>query len=192
MMLWSGSDFPILDPNTPGGRGMGGGPAALPHSAGHGQGCTMPALSPTPCPAPLLPLGLSSPGKAWEGVPGAAWGWQSICRCLSPPPFLLTSFSCPLSLCLPCPSPLPAKGFAPPGAAPPSRSKPRGSLCEGNEVPLLSLPAGSVQEAAGTLAGGSRRHGSPAGWEEWGAAAEPPKHDPTPSTVYEAGTQVRP
>lgn len=66
-----------------------------------------------------------------------------------------------------------------------------GSLCEGNFVLLLSLPAGSVQEAAGTLAGGSRRHGSPADWEERRAAEEPPKHDPTPSTVYEAGTQVR-
>ncbi|XP_042657206.1 regulator of G-protein signaling 19 isoform X1 [Tyto alba] len=48
---------------------------------------------------------------------------------------------------------------------------------------------GSIQEAAGTLAGGSRRHGSPAGWGERRAAEEPPEHDPTPSTVYEAGTQ---
>lgn len=66
-----------------------------------------------------------------------------------------------------------------------------GVLCEGNTVPLLSLPAGSIQEAAGTLARGSRRHGSPTGWEERRAAEEPSKHDPTPSTVYEAGTQVR-
>ncbi|XP_009325173.1 PREDICTED: regulator of G-protein signaling 19-like [Pygoscelis adeliae] len=49
---------------------------------------------------------------------------------------------------------------------------------------------GSIQEAAGTLASGSRRHGSPTGWEERRAAEEPLKHDPTPSTVYEAGTQV--
>lgn len=51
-------------------------------------------------------------------------------------------------------------------------------------VPLLSFPTGSIQEAAGTLAGGS-----PAGWEEPRAAEEPLEHDPTPSTVYEAGTQ---
>lgn len=54
-------------------------------------------------------------------------------------------------------------------------------------VLLLSLPTGSTQEAAGTLAGGSQ--GSPAGWEELRAAEQPLKHDPTPSTVYEAGTQ---
>ncbi|XP_039575203.1 regulator of G-protein signaling 19 [Passer montanus] len=47
--------------------------------------------------------------------------------------------------------------------------------------------AGSIQEAAGTLARGS--HSSPAGWEELGAAEQPLKHDPTPCTVYEAGTQ---
>ncbi|XP_064248052.1 regulator of G-protein signaling 19 [Passer domesticus] len=56
-----------------------------------------------------------------------------------------------------------------------------------NVVPLLSLPTGSIQEAAGTLARGSRS--SPAGWEELGAAEQPLKHDPTPCTVYEAGTQ---
>ncbi|XP_010191954.1 PREDICTED: regulator of G-protein signaling 19-like, partial [Mesitornis unicolor] len=51
------------------------------------------------------------------------------------------------------------------------------------------LAQGSVQVAAGTLAGGAQ-HGSATGW--WGhrAAEEPPEHDPTPSTVYEAGTQM--
>ncbi|KAF2988359.1 hypothetical protein EK904_014915, partial [Melospiza melodia maxima] len=47
----------------------------------------------------------------------------------------------------------------------------------------------SIQEAAGTVARGSQS--SPAGWEELRAAEQPLKHDPdpTPSAVYEAGTQ---
>ncbi|KAI6073968.1 Regulator of G-protein signaling 19 [Aix galericulata] len=49
-----------------------------------------------------------------------------------------------------------------------------------------------AQEAAGTLAGLCRRHGSrPAAWEERRAAEGPPQHDPKTSTVYEAGTQER-
>lgn len=81
-------------------------------------------------------------------------------------------------------------GLSPTQSCPRSRSRP-GVLCS-NEVPLLSLPTGSIQEAAGTVARGSQS--SPAGWEELRAAEQPLKHDPdpTPSAVYEAGTQVRP
>uniref|UniRef100_A0A8B9EDT0 Regulator of G-protein signaling 20 n=1 Tax=Anser cygnoides TaxID=8845 RepID=A0A8B9EDT0_ANSCY len=71
------------------------------------------------------------------------------------------------------------------------RAKIRGHRTRGQPRAAPQEPrTRSIQEAAGTLAGPRRRHGSgPAAWEERRAAEGPPQHDPPTSTVYEAGTQ---
>lgn len=160
--------------------------ASLPHGTGHGQGCAGPALSPSPCQAPLLPAVSPTASPKCGMGSQAKQGAGRACPSAFP---LLLSFSLPflaLSACCPALACHLPRAF-PSTQQPRSRWKP-GILCS-NMVPLLSLPTGSIQEVAGTLARGS--HSSPTGWEELRVAEQPLKHDPTPSTVYEAGTQVR-
>lgn len=179
MMPWSSSNFPIPSLKTPGIS------ATLPHGPGHGQGCAGPALSPLPCQALLLPAVRPTASPKCGMGSQAKQGAGRACPNAFP---LLLSFSLPfLALSACCPALTTCPGLSPAPSSPRSCSDP-GVLCS-NVVPLLSLPTGSIQEVAGTLAGGS--HSSPAGWEELRAAEQPLKHDPTPSTVYEAGTQVR-
>lgn len=62
--------------------------------------------------------------------------------------------------CPPCPNPQRAKGPSQHGAALPELlPSGMGAGRGGNAVPPLWLPTGSIQEAAGTLAGLCRRHG---------------------------------
>ncbi|KAL2297015.1 hypothetical protein Nmel_015069 [Mimus melanotis] len=162
MMPWSSSDFPILCLKIPGIS------ATLSHGTGHGQGCAGPALRPSPCQAPLPPA--VSPTESLKCGMGsqAKQGAGRACP---------NAFPLPLSFSLP---------FLAPSACCPALAchLPRAFPC--TKQPLEPLEARG-SEAAGTLAGGS--HSSPAGWEELRAAEQPLKHDPTPPTVYEAGTQ---
>lgn len=175
--MWSSSNFPIPSLKTPGIS------ATLSHGPGHSKGCAGPALSPSPCQPPLLPAVSPTASPKCEMGFQAKQGAGRACPNAFP---LLLSFSLPFLALSAC---CPALACHLPRAFPSTKelSEP-GVLCS-NVVPLLSLPTGSIQEVAGTLAGGF--HSSPAGWEELRAAEQPLKHDPTPSTVYEAGTQVR-